>query len=176
MPDDDDRKFEELWRYRPRVRKFFSTLPLSRETVDDLTQEVFLRVYQHMDAYRGEAKSGYVEMIARNVARNHFRDAHARKRNAIMESDEKLAGMSDDRTPMDDVLKNKDASERLHRAVDRLDMKQRPCMRLYLAGLSNDEIAESLGLTVSAVKTRLNVARNELKKMLVGLEGFEDEP
>src|SRR5258708_38591626 len=126
MPDDDDRKFEELWRYRPRVRKFFSTLGFSRETVDDLTQEVFLRVYQHMDAYRGEARSSYVVTIARNVAKNHFRDTRAQKRNAIMESDEKLAGMSDDATPVDSVLKNKEASDRLHRALDRLYINQRP--------------------------------------------------
>jgi len=146
---------------------FFTAFGFSREDARDLTQDVFLRVCRSVDEYRGDAAWAYLQQAARRVAINAIRDRRALKRNAVVESDDALAGMPDDRTTSPDrAVEEREASEWLHRAVDRLDDNQRPPMRLYLAGLSYEEIANSLGLTVSAVKSRLNQARKRLQEML----------
>jgi RNA polymerase sigma-70 factor (ECF subfamily) len=171
MNHDGEAKLERLLPYYGRIVTFFTALGFSREEARDLTQDVFLRVCKSVDEYRGDAAWAYLERTARNLARNAIRDRHAKKRDAIMESDDVLTGLSDERiTPPDGELERREAADWLHRAVDRLDDNQRPPMRLYLAGLSYEEIASSLGLTVSAVKSRLNLARKRLKEMLEGDE------
>jgi len=61
--------------------------------------------------------------------------------------------------------------------VDRLDPNHAPCMRLSLAGFSSEEIGHDLDISVSAVKSRLSVARKRLREILEeDLEGFGEEP
>jgi len=177
MSVEGDRKFEKFWPYYKRVVRFFTDFGYPREEARDLTQEVFLRVYKHVDRYRDEGPLSYLLQAAKNVAANDIRDRHAKKRNAVREPEEKLAGMADERVqPMDDVINDEELSERLHRAVNLLQLSHQACVRLYLADLSYDEIAQSLGLSVSAVKSRLNLARKELRKLMgEELEGLGDE-
>lgn len=171
MNHDGEAKLERLLRYYGRVVTYFVAFGFSRDEARDLTQDLFLRVCRSVDDYRGDAAWAYLQQAARRVAINAIRDRHAQKRDAITESDDALTGMSDDRiTPADRALEEREASDWLHSAVDRLDDNQRPPMRLYLAGLSYDEIAGSLGLTISAVKSRLNQARKRLQEMLKGDE------
>jgi RNA polymerase sigma-70 factor (ECF subfamily) len=177
MSDEGDRKFEKFWPYYKRVVSCFTNLGYSREEARDLTQEVFLRVYQRVDRYRDEGPLSYLLTTARNIAKNDIRDRHTRKRKTILESEEKLAGMSDDRIrDMEEVVQSGELGDRLRRAVERLEPGHRACVRLYLADLSYEEIAQSLGLSVSAVKSRLNLARKELRELMMEeLEGFGDE-
>jgi len=178
MSVEGDRKFGKFWPYYGRVVKFFTDFGYSREEARDLTQEVFLRVYQRVDTYRDEGPLSYLLTAARNLAVNKLRDDHAQKRNAVLEPEEKLAGMPDERVRnMVDVMHGGELSERLHRAVERLRPGYGACVRLYLADLSYEEIARSLGLSVSAVKSRLNLARKELQTLMMEeLENFGDEP
>ncbi|HXA18709.1 MAG TPA: sigma-70 family RNA polymerase sigma factor [Thermoanaerobaculia bacterium] len=178
MNGDADEQFERFVRYYKRVLTLFHALGFSREDARDLTQDTFLRVYQHMKDYRGDAIWGYLQITAKRVAMNHIRDIHTIKRTAIMESEEKLKDVSDTRIqPADKTAEARQASDWLHRAVDRLDLNQRACMRLYLKDFSYVEIAQGLGLTESAVKSRLNLARKRLQEMVGDdLEDFGDEP
>jgi len=178
MNGEADEQFEQFLLYYKRVRTLFHALGFSREDARDLTQDTFLRVYEHRKDYRGDAIWGYLQKIARNIAKNAIRDRHALKRSAIMESEEKLKDVSDPRIqPADKTVQRQQASDWLHRAVDRLDLNQRACMRLYLEDFSYVEIAQSLGLTESAVKSRLNLARKRLQEMVGDdLEDLGDEP
>jgi RNA polymerase sigma-70 factor (ECF subfamily) len=167
MDDEGGAKIDRLLPYYRRLVTFFTALGFSLDDARDLTQDVFVRVCKSVDDYRGDAAWGYLQQTARRVAFNAIRDRHTQKRHAIMETDDALTSMSDDRiTPADRALQEREASEWLHRAVDRLDRNQGPPMRLYLSGLSYEEIAGSLRLTVSAVKSRLNQARKRLQEML----------
>src|SRR5258706_9490749 len=119
MNGDGDDQFEQFVPYYKRVRTLFHALGFSREDARDLTQDTFLRVYEHRKDYRGDAIWGYLQKIARNIAKNAIRDRHALKRTAIMESEEKLKDVSDTRIqPADKTAEDRQASDWLHRALN----------------------------------------------------------
>jgi len=178
MPEDRDAAFEALFNYYPAVVSLLRKLDFDLEDARDLAQQVFLRVYQHMDAYRGEAKWSYLEQVTRRLAYNAIRDRHAAKREGIRVAAEEIVELADERTPAADAtLESEETSRRLWRAVSQLSPDDQTALRWQMAGLSYDAIAGKLGITVSALKSRLNVARKRLRVLLGdehdGLDGRE---
>src|SRR5437867_4348919 len=82
VAEDDDRAFSELVRrYQGRVTNLISRVLNDRECADDLSQEVFIRVYVHRRNYRrGSRLSTWVFTIAANLAKNEIR-RRVRRRN-----------------------------------------------------------------------------------------------
>jgi RNA polymerase sigma-70 factor (ECF subfamily) len=167
MTDDNERRFEELFGYYRRVVGFFRHHGHSDEDARDLAQEVYVRVFEHMDTYRGEAKWNYLEQVARRIALNAFRDRNAAKRKADLVSDEKLANVEDASVvPADVALERQALSHRLGTAIEQLDLNLRICVLYYLQGFSYHEIEQTLGLSESTLKSRLHDARKRLKQLL----------
>lgn len=170
---------ERLYRYRPAVTAYLRRLGFNPEEARDLTQTVFVRVCQNVDTYRGQAMLGYLQQIAKNVALNAIRDRHAGKREGVEVSDDAAAGLVDERVvPADEALEMKEKSAWLRRAMERLEPILRTAVLLYLAGHSYEDMAKTLGITVSAVKSRLHAARQRLRELLGeephGLGGEDD--
>ena len=141
------------------------------DEAEDLTQEVFLKVYRTLHLYRPD--SGALETWIARVARNHFID-HYRKfkveraRTTPLEDDRnapvQVVGRVE--TP-GDVLDRKEAAERVHRLLDRLPQEQREAVILRdLEELTYEEIAELVGVPVGTVKSRINRGRIELARLL----------
>lgn len=167
MADDRDRLFEELMAYYPKVVLYLKDCGFHPEDVRELAQDVFVRVYQRMGEYRHEAHWSYLHKVARTVALNAIRDRHAAKREAILESEEKLLGVSDGRIPSPyATAERNEQSKRLHHAIDQLDDSLRIPLMLYLAGFSYLEIGQTLGISQAALKSRLNVTRSKLRDVL----------
>jgi RNA polymerase sigma-70 factor (ECF subfamily) len=163
----EDEKIEKLYRYRPAVLGFMRRLGFSPEEARDLTQTVFVRVCQSVAQYRGQAAWGYLEKIARHVALNEIRDRHAQKREGIEVAEEEAVELSDKgAVPADSALEAKERTERLRGAVERLDPTLRTAVLLYLSDTPYEEIARTLGITVSAVKSRLHAARGRLREWI----------
>jgi RNA polymerase sigma factor (sigma-70 family) len=178
MPGDRDAAFEALFRYYPAVVSLLRKLDFDLEDARDLAQQVFLRVYQGMDAYRGEAKWSYLEQVTRRLAYNAIRDRHAAKREGIRVAAEEIIELADERTPAADaMMESEENSQRLWRAVNQLTPDDQTAIRLQMSGLSYDAITAKLGITASALKSRLNVARKRLRALLgeelEGLDGRE---
>jgi RNA polymerase sigma-70 factor (ECF subfamily) len=176
MPGDHDAAFEALFKYYPAVVSLLRKMDFDHEDARDLAQQVFLRVYEHMDAYRGEAKWHYLEQVTRRLAYNDRRDRHAAKREGIRVATEEIIEFPDERTPAADAtLESEETSQRIWWAVNQLTPSDQTAIRLQMAGLSQDAIARELGITVSALKSRLNVARKRLRVLLgeepEGLDG-----
>lgn len=162
---DDD--FEELYKYYPGVLALLRRLGFSREESYDLAQEVYVRVLRSMKNYRGEAHWAYLEPIVRRVAYNWIRDSHAAKRNAVLVSDEVLVDLADENvSPPDAGLDQQAAAQRLRDSIAQLPANDRTVLLLQLDGLSYEDMVAKLGLSLSAVKSRLNAARNRLKELL----------
>jgi RNA polymerase sigma-70 factor (ECF subfamily) len=174
MAGSRDEQFEELYKYMPAVRGYLKRFGFSPDELDDIAHDVFVRVYQHMDDYRGESRLAYLQEVTRNVALNKIRDRHAGKREGILVPEEKLAGYIDESVPSPEATAAKRFdSLRLREAVERLDDNQRVCVMLYLADFSYLEIGEILGISQPALKSRLNVAREKLKEWMgQGPEGW----
>jgi RNA polymerase sigma-70 factor (ECF subfamily) len=177
MSDEDDRHFQELYLYYGRVVYFFKQRGFSEEDARDHAQQVYLRVFRSMGSYRGEAKWNYLEQTARRVALNVIRDAAARKRRALMVSEDALTEVQDPRViPTDLVLQRRSILQRVGEAVEQLPPDQKACLLLYAQGLSYHEISEHLGISDSGVKSRLHDARSRLRLLLGDeVEGFEDD-
>jgi RNA polymerase sigma-70 factor (ECF subfamily) len=178
MPGDHTAAFEALFEYYPAVVSLLRKMGFDHEDARDLAQQVFLRVYQHMDAYRGDAKWHYLEQVTRRLAYNDRRDRHAAKREGIRVATEEIIELPDERTPAaDTALESEETSQRVWRAVNQLTPSDQTAIRLQMAGLSQDAIAPQLGITVSALKSRLSVARKRLRVLLgeepEGLDGRE---
>jgi RNA polymerase sigma-70 factor (ECF subfamily) len=135
-----------------------------RAAAEDVTQEVFLRIWRNastFDPVRGSAEA-WIATIARNAAR----DALRRRRTMV---DEEIEERSDpDADPPADVA-NAAESLVLQAAVAELPPPQREVIELaYWHGLSQAEIAERLGLPLGTVKTR---TRRGLALLAEELEG-----
>ncbi len=134
------------------------------DEAEDLTQEVFVKVYQNLDRYRSEAGafSTWVTTVARNHAIDHYR--RRREERLRRESDEtSLATFpSADEGP----LRRLERQERIQLVRDGLrslpeDLREAVIL-CDLQGLPYDEIAQVLGVPLGTVKSRINRGRIEL--------------
>jgi len=179
MPDDRDEQFEELFRYYPAVVKLLRNIGFDPEESRDLAQQVFVRVYEHMDMYRGEAKRSYVLTVARRLAINAIRDRAAAKRQGVTVPTDKILDLSDKGDLADKSMERRESAERLWRAIGQLSRDDQTALRLQLAGHSLKDIAAILGITISALKSRFNAARRKLRELLgedpEGLGGRNDQ-
>lgn len=143
------------------------------EEAADLTQETFLSAHKAREQFRGDAK---VYTWLYRIAHNHFKNRlKQRGRQRDMEGPSLDAGLSDGagfeenagtreiadwtQSPTR-LLEQKELQAQINRAVDSLAPGYRVVMVLRdVDGLAYNEIADVTGLTVEAVKTRLNRAR-----------------
>jgi RNA polymerase sigma-70 factor (ECF subfamily) len=176
MPVDQNAAFEALFKYYPAVVSLLRKLDFDHDEARDLAQDVFLRVYQHMETYRRESKWSYLEQVTRRLAYNAKRDRHAAKREGIRVATEEIIELPDERTPAADAaLESEETGQRVRRAVNQLTPRDQTAIRLQMAGLSQEDIAAKIGITVSALKSRLNVARKRLRVLLGDeLEGLDN--
>ncbi len=177
--DDDAGAFEELVRrYQVRLVRLFQHIGPSGEIAEDLTQEVFLRIYRSRTRYVPGAKfSTWLFTIAGNVARNAARSQGRRRE--LVESDapvnpelsgaQSLAGVALDASSLMParLVEGEERAAIVRRAVEGLGERQRMALILSrFENLSYAEIAETMGLTTKAVKSLLSRARVNLKEAL----------
>ncbi|MBX3415637.1 MAG: sigma-70 family RNA polymerase sigma factor [Pirellulales bacterium] len=175
--DGDARAFEELMlRYQNRLVTILEHLIGNRETAEDLTQEVFLRVYRARHTYVPGAKfSTWLYTIANNLAANARRSRSRRKEvnlptqgsgpqaaNPLAELAQAASGLMParqlDKAEMRDIV-------RLSLAV--LSERQRMAVLLNkFENMSYADIATTMDMTPQAVKSLLMRARVNLKEVL----------
>ncbi|MCS6975935.1 MAG: RNA polymerase sigma factor [Gemmatales bacterium] len=163
---------ELLQRYRDKVYQQIYLRITHREEAEDLTQEVFLRVYRHRKRYKPTAKFvTWLFHIVRNVARNHLRDRRRRPlcRLLAVNADGELAELdalvSDPRSEGPTAPIEKSETCRLVRdALDRLHFRHRLALEMQqYEDQSYGAIARTLALTPQAAKSLLYRARNQLR-------------
>jgi RNA polymerase sigma factor (sigma-70 family) len=139
------------------------------DEAEDLTQEIFVKVYQTLERYReGDGAFGaWLMAVARNHAIDHYR---RRRRDALQKSEEPevLDGMaSGDEGPLLS-LEREERVRLVHRGLRALPEDLRvPLILCDLQGVAYEEIARSLGIPLGTVKSRINRGRLELARRLV---------
>ncbi|MEP6719664.1 MAG: sigma-70 family RNA polymerase sigma factor [bacterium] len=171
--------FEELVAQRSgEIYGLLFRLTENGEEARDLTQETFLRAFQNIDRFRGEADvRTWIYRIAINQARNQSRWWRRRRRDATVsldatygESGQSISGTLAElsQNPEQQTL----AREReiaLRAALQRLALAYRETVILRdIEGFTYEEIAATLGINVGTVKSRLARGRRELRKKLEG--------
>ncbi len=175
--DDNAAAFEELVsRYQRRLVTVLTNVVGRREHAEDLAQDVFLRVYRARKSYEPGAKfSTWLFTIANNVANNALRSLSRRKEVnvAVQQSGEVSI------KPMDEMaqaasalmparqLDKLEMAEVVRLAMESLNERQRMALLLSkFEDMSYADIAETMDLSVQAVKSLLSRARENLKIIL----------
>ncbi len=175
--DDDAVAFELLVsRFQGRIGRLMLGWVSSQEAAEDLVQEVFLRVFRARKSYQPTAKlTTWIYRIANNVASNAVRDRSRRKEYQIG----KMTGPSTTDVGIEHIAlaasgampgRRVDTNERaimVQQAIQALGERQRMAMMLSkFEGLCYQDIADTMGLSVKAVKSLLSRARVNLKLLL----------
>jgi RNA polymerase sigma-70 factor (ECF subfamily) len=174
--DDVQGAFEVLVeRYQHRLLGVLAHLVGRVEEAEDLTQEVFLRIYRARKGYRPRAKfSTWLFTIANNLALNHLR---GKGRNPAVAQGSDGAGAQDS-TPVEQRVPGREGtpsaqmrqvelSELVRDALDILGEDQKMAVLLNkFEDMSYAEIAEVMGRSEAAVKSLLARARNHLREQL----------
>ena len=143
-----------------------------RDEALEVSQEVFFRVFRTIHRFRGQsALRTWIFRIVINQARNRQRWWRRRHRTEQVSLDEHIQQHGDpaerDGAAPDRMLHRKELADRLWAALEALPFDERTAIVLReVDGLSYDEIAFSLDVTLGTVKARLTRARQALRAAL----------
>ncbi|OLS38479.1 hypothetical protein BTR25_14850 [Bacillus sp. MRMR6] len=159
--------------YGEEIKRLIYTYTKSWSSADDLSQEVFVSVYLHLDKF--ERKSyirSWIYSIAINRCKDYLKSWHYRNMQLL----EKLPlGKAASATEIPEHhLLMEDASREMMQRIFSLPIKYRELIILYYyKELSVKEISELLQLSESVIKTRLHRGREKLRLTFTEREGSE---
>ena len=171
--------FDELLdRHEKAVFNLIYRLVGDYEEAADLTQETFVAAYRSFHAFRGESEVfTWICQIAVNKCKNKFKERTRRRRfeflvrdlkqedGETVEDDSGMLGV-EERTPFTE-LEKKELQEKIMVAISGLPDDYRLVVVLRdLQGLSYQEIADMVGISLDALKSRLHRGRTLLRQKL----------
>jgi RNA polymerase sigma-70 factor, ECF subfamily len=177
--------FEELLgRYEDKVFRLANRIVRNETDAKEILQETFVSIWRKLDTFKGDSQFGsWVYRIATNAALMRLR---AHRRHPEVSTEELPIGYLDNygqplptgadnwaKRP-DDELQSSELRAHIQSAVDALpDIYRTVFVIRDIEGLSTEETAEALGISVPTVKTRLHRARIALRD---AIGGYFDRP
>lgn len=165
-------------RYQRRIYNICYRFAGSAEDADDLTQEVFIKMYKTLNSYDVErgAFMTWVTTITRNLLVDHFRKGkHDRQTDSldatpVQEEEGRTLGEEIPDKGMaspDEQVRSREAGEAVHEALQKLSPELREAVILRdLQDMDYKEIAGVLKVPEGTVKSRINRGRVELARLL----------
>ena len=155
-----------LGRFEGKVRGIGRRYGLPSEDLDELFQDVRIRLWKSVgDPSRiEELSASYVHRTATSAAIDLFRRERRSRSLVPLHPNLPDSGKENPERKLDSLA----LGEALNRALERLDDRRRPVLRMYLSGYSHKEIASLLGWSEATV-------RNLLYRGLAELRGFLSE-
>ncbi len=171
---------ELIRRYERPVFSLVFRMVRDRELAEDLSQDTFIKVLQHIDRYRPEFKfSSWLFKIANNVAIDHLRrrqlDTVSMDGSPHAMTSEAVEATSFDVSSRDesalDRMEARELGSAIETAIAQLRPEYRACILLrHVEDKSYEEIAATLDLPLGTVKTYIHRARHELRGLLEHLK------
>lgn len=167
---------EIVARYKGKIYNYVYRMTGNAEDAEDLTQEVFVRMYTSIGSFRAEASlSTWLFRIAGNLCVDAFR--RGKKERGIVHSlDAPLPGDEDEGATRDvpdlsnepdRLLARKELGAHIQAALNKLPPKLRSAVVLHdVEGLAYEEIAQAEGVPLGTVKSRIFNARVALRQHL----------
>jgi len=167
--------FHELFdRYRDRLVHFITRKTGDSDRAQDLVQEAFIRVTRHLHRFDTSKKfSTWVYTIASNLSKNELRN---RSRSPLVLFQKLTSGWDDDHRPLqfedssmkpDDMFRKRFLQQLVEETVQELPDHHQLVFRMReLEGKSYEEIAETTGVNLGTVKSRLHRARNSFAQRI----------
>jgi RNA polymerase sigma-70 factor (ECF subfamily) len=168
---------EIVQRYHRRIYNICYRFAGSGDDAQDLTQEVFIKMYRTLNTYDVEraAFMTWVTTMTRNLLVDHFRKTkHDRMTDSldapVSEHDDAmpLSDRIEDRSlPPDSRVQSRETGESVHHALQKLSPELREAVILRdLQDMDYREIATVLRVPEGTVKSRINRGRAELARLL----------
>jgi RNA polymerase sigma-70 factor (ECF subfamily) len=156
--------FQQLvQQYYPVVERFAYQVGNRRDEIDDITQEVFIRVYRFLDQFSKAKFTTWLYKITLNVTRDMARKKTQNERKLFKIQMER----EDDYPEIEASILQNEEDRLLHISIQRLEEKYRiPIILFYFHDKRYEEIAEILSISLSSVKTRLLRGKTMLKKLM----------
>ncbi len=167
---------ELIRRYERPVYSLIYRMVRDATAAEDLAQDAFIKVLNHIDKYRPEFKfSSWLFKIANNIAIDHLRkrtvdtismdgSPHAMTASDVEATSFELADTGENAL---DELTARELGGAIEQAIGKLRPEYRNCIMLrHVEGRSYEEIAATLDLPLGTVKTYIHRARHQLRDAL----------
>lgn len=184
--DLEDRLFLELYmknkdeaflylieKYATQIFNTCMNIVRHREDAEDVTQEVFTAVYISLESFNGTSKlSTWIYGIALNKSKEFLRKKTRQKRSGYMiqwdnDVSHSLTKATIEFNHPGVLLENKERTKLLFNAIDQLSMNQKIAYTLHnIDGISYNEVAEIMGLSIASVESLIFRAKRKLKQLL----------
>ncbi|KAA0444658.1 MAG: sigma-70 family RNA polymerase sigma factor [Candidatus Thioglobus sp.] len=135
-----------------------------RELSEDCLQEVYVKIWQKTATYQ-HGKASVMTWMS-TIARNHAID-YLRKRELPMQDDFELSIISDEQLDFAEQIQNQQSGQQLHNCLQQLKPQvMRILLLSYFKGLTYENIAKTIKVPLSTIKTQVRRAMPVLKKCL----------
>ncbi len=155
---------ELIRRYGRRIYNIAFQFAGNLAEAEDLTQEIFLRLYRNLDRYRGDVPlAGWTLRLSRNLCVDHYRRTRNERRTVVV-SEEVLKHQAGDSDPTERAERN-EKLRLVYRCIEEMPAPFAELLMLRdLQGLSYADICAFLDLPEGTMKSRLRRARLDLMR------------
>ena len=172
----NERAFEQLVSiYESAVYNAAIYITKNHDDALDVSQEVFVKLWQSLPTFRGECSiKSYLMKLTKNASLDLMRRRTRRQTDSLTVENDK--GDEVEREIADDSIEanpekaylRAERVQKVREGIMKLDEDQRQLIIMRdMEGMSYAEIADALGIGEGTVKSRLNRARSALKKILI---------
>lgn len=167
VAEGDREAFRRLFEhFAPRVKGLMLRAGVSSDDSEEIAQETLLAVWRKAAQFDpvSAGATAWIYTIARNLRIDRARRA---ARAGEVDHDAELDYLVDPAEPADDVMERNDEADRVARALSNLSEEQSMAIRLsFIEERPHPEIAESLGIPLGTVKSRIRLAMHRLRVLL----------
>jgi len=161
----DERAFDTLYRrHTPALARYFWRSTFSRPLSEEMVQETFFKIHRYKASY--QPRSGfktYLYTVARSILLNNWKGVLSARLSAEVDADAMPAGSDS----MDEQVGRREDLRRVQIALGQLPERQAQALLLVRGeGLSYEDAAEAMGMSVPALKSLLNRARGQLAEQV----------
>ena len=164
---------QQVHQYQDRIYGFACSFLKDQAAAQDVTQDVFIKYWEHYDDIDEDRALGWLMRVTRNACIDVFRKRKTRRRSVTVNSENLDRAESVQPSPHADAEAT-DFEEHLNEALDRINEPYRSVVMLReIQNLKYKEIANALDMPINTVKVYIHRGRKKLRKQLA--EVFEHE-
>lgn len=162
----DTSAYGELMNLHHRtVEKFAFQCGVKADDIQDVTQEVFIKLYRFIHQFHRDRFTTWLYKITLNAARDYYRIENKEKDKETKLQNERAYG-APNKSAEERILVFEEDRE-LHQAIQTLEEKYRiPLILYYFQELTYEQIGEVMNIPLGTVKTRLLRSKEQLKSVL----------
>jgi RNA polymerase sigma-70 factor (ECF subfamily) len=156
----------QVHEHKDQVYGFACAMLRDDVVAQDVTQDVFITLWEHRDEIDADRAGAWLMRVTRNACIDHLRKRQTRQRTLTVDTDS-LSRAESGRPEPDEAAEAADFDAHLHDALDEIDEPYRSVVLLReVQNLKYKEIAEALDMPLNTVKVYIHRGRKKLRRHL----------